>query len=82
MQLIYSLYLQGCGQKEIARRLMLRGERHRQLELNGAAEKSGIRTKPVMASFLWTYASVKNIPGGEGVHSACLNEPPQRIQQR
>ena len=53
VQLVYSLYLQGRGQKEIARRLlMLRGERHRRSSgLNGAAEKSGIRTKPVMGSF-------------------------------
>lgn len=47
-----SLYLQGCGQKEIAGGLMLRGERHRRSsELNGAAEKSGIRTRPVTGSF-------------------------------
>ena len=51
VQLIYSLYLQGCGQKEIARGSTLRGEKHRRSSgLNGAAEKFGIRTKPVMGS--------------------------------
>ena len=51
VQLIYSLYLQGCGQKEIARRLNAAGRRHRRSsELNGAAERSGIRTKPVTVS--------------------------------
>ena len=51
VQLIYSLYLQGCGQKEIARRLNAAGRKHRRSSgLNGAAEKSGIRTKPVMGS--------------------------------
>ena len=41
----------GVGRKRLPGGLMLRGERHRRSsELNGAAERSGIRTKPVTVS--------------------------------
>ncbi len=52
VQLIYALYLQGCGQKKRSPGgLILRGEKHRRSSgLNGAAKKSGIRTKPVTVS--------------------------------
>ena len=51
VQLIYSLYLGGAGRKRLPGGLMLRGERHRRSSsMNGTAERSGIRTKPVMGS--------------------------------
>ena len=62
MQLIYSLYLQGCGQKEIARRLNAAG---RKTPAQLRAERCGREVRQTHKTrdgqFLWTYASVKNI---------------------
>ena len=62
VQLIYSLYLQGCGQKEIARRLNSLG---RKTPAQIMAERIGYDSqkphKTRDGQFLWTYASVKNI---------------------
>ena len=62
VQLIYSLYLQGCGQKEISRRLNAM-ERKTPAQLR--AERCGREVrhthKTREGQFLWTYASVKNI---------------------
>ncbi len=62
VQLIYALYLQGCGQKEIARRLNRLG---RKTPAQIMAERLGYDgQKPHKTrdgQFLWTYASVKNI---------------------
>lgn len=62
MQIIYSLYLQGCGQKEIARRLNAMG---RKTPAQLRAEKCGREFQPTHKTrdeqFLWTYASVKNV---------------------
>ena len=62
VQLIYSLYLQGCGQKEISRRLNVM-ERKTPAQLR--AERCGREVRQTHKTrdgqFLWTYASVKNI---------------------
>ena len=62
VQLIYALYLQGCGQKEIARRLNSFG---RKTPVQIRAERLGYDSqkphKTRDGQFLWTYASVKNI---------------------
>ena len=62
VQIIYSLYLQGCGQKEIARRLNTMG---RKTPAQLRAEKWGrefqLSYKTRDGQFLWTYASVKNV---------------------
>ena len=62
VQLIYSLYLQGCGQKEIARRLNAAG---RKTPAQVRAERCGREVRQTHKTrdgqFLWTYASVKNI---------------------
>lgn len=62
VQLIHSLYLQGCGQKEIARRLNTAG---RKTPAQLRAERCGREVRQTHKTrdgqFLWTYASVKNI---------------------
>ena len=62
VQSIYSLYLQGCGQKEIARRLNDTG---RKTPAQLRAEKCGREVKATHKTsdgqFVWTYASVKNV---------------------
>ena len=62
VQRIYALYLQGCGQKEIARRLNGLG---RKTPAQIRAERLGYDSqkphKTRDGQFLWTYASVKNI---------------------
>ena len=62
VQLIYSLYLQGCGQKEIARRLNSLG---RKTPAQIMAERIGYDSqkphKTRDGQFLWTYVSAKNI---------------------
>ena len=62
VQIIYSLYLHGCGQKEIARRLNAMG---RKTPAQLRAEKCGREFQPTHKTrdgkFLWTYASVKNV---------------------
>ena len=62
VQIIYSLYLQGCGQKEIARRLNAAG-RKTPAQLRAERCGRGVRHthKTRDGQFLWTYTSVKNI---------------------
>ena len=62
VQLIYALYLQGCGQKEIARKLNSLGRKppaQIRTERLGYASQKPHKTRD--GQFLWTYASVKNI---------------------
>lgn len=62
VQLIYSLYLQGCGQKEIARRLNAAGRKTpAQLRAERCGREARHTHKTRDGQFLWTYASVKNI---------------------
>ena len=62
VQLVYSLYLQGCGQKEIARRLNAAG---RKTPAQLRAERCGREVRHTHKTrdgrFLWTYTIVKNI---------------------
>ena len=62
VQHIYSLYLQGCGQKEISRRINAMG---RKTPVQLRAERCGKEVRQTHKTrdgqFLWTYASVKNI---------------------
>lgn len=62
VQLVYSLYLQGCGQKEIARRLNAAGRKTpAQLRAERCGREVRHTHKTRDGQFLWTYASVKNI---------------------
>ena len=62
VQLIYSLYLQGCGQKEIARRLNAAGRKTpAQLRAERCGREVWHTHKTRDGQFLWTYTSVKNI---------------------
>ena len=62
VQLIYALYLQGCGQKEIARRLNRLGRKTpAQIMTERLGYDSQKPHKTRGGQFLWTYASVKNI---------------------
>ena len=62
VQLIYALYLQGCGQKEIARKLNVMGRKTpAQLRTERCGKEVRQTHKTRDGQFLWTYASVKNI---------------------
>lgn len=62
VQIIYSLYLQGCGQKEIARRLNAMGRKTpAQLRAEKCGREFQLSRKTRDGQFLWTYASVKNV---------------------
>ena len=62
VQIIYSLYLQGCGQKEIARRLNAMGRKTpAQLRAEKCGREFQLSHKTRDGQFLWTYASVKNV---------------------
>ena len=71
---IYSLYLHGCGQKEIARRLNSLG---RKTPAQIRAERLGYDSqkshKTRDGQFLWTYASVKNILTEEAYTGVLIN---------
>ena len=74
VQLIYSLYLQGCGQKEIARRLNTAG---RKTPAQLRAERCGREVRQTHKTrdgqFLWTYASVKNVLAEEAYTGVLVN---------
>ena len=74
VQLIYALYLQGCGQKEIARRLNSLG---RKTPAQIRAERLGYDSqkshKTRDGQFLWTYASVKNVLAEEAYTGVLIN---------
>ena len=62
VQIIYSLYLQGHGQKEIARRLNAMGRKTpAQLRTERCGREVQHTHKTRDGQFLWTYASVKNV---------------------
>ena len=74
VQIIYSLHLQGCGQREIARRLNTLG---RKTPAQLRAEKCGREVKSTHKTrdgqFLWTYASVKNVLVEEAYTGVLVN---------
>lgn len=62
VQLIYSLYLQGNGQKETARKLNTMGRKTpAQLRAERCGREVQHTHKTRDGQFLWTYASVKNV---------------------
>lgn len=62
VQIIYALYLQGNGQKEIARRLNTMGRKTpAQLRAERCGREFQHTHKTRDGQFLWTYASVKNV---------------------
>ena len=74
VQLIYSLYLQGCGQKEIARRLNAAGRKTpAQLRAERCGREVRHTHKTRDGQFLWTYASVKNILTEEAYTGVLIN---------
>ena len=74
VQLIYSLYLQGRGQKEIARRLNAAGRKTpAQLRAERCGREVRHTHKTRDGQFLWTYASVKNILTEEAYTGALNN---------
>ena len=74
VQLIYSLYLQGCGQKEIARRLNAVGRKTpAQLRAERCGREVRHTHKTRDGQFLWTYASVKNILMEEAYTGVLVN---------
>ena len=74
VQLIYSLYLQGCGQKEIARRLNSLGRKTpAQIRTERLCYDSQKPHKTRDGQFLWTYASVRNILVEEAYTGVLIN---------
>ena len=74
VQLIYSLYLQGCGQKEIARKLNSLGRKTpAQIMTERLGYDSQKPHKTRDGQFLWTYASVKNILVEEAYTGVLVN---------
>ena len=74
VQIIYSLYLQGCGQKEIARRLNAVGRKTpAQLRAERCGREVRHTHKTRDGQFLWTYASVKNILVEEAYTGVLIN---------
>ncbi|MGO5115377.1 recombinase family protein [Candidatus Avoscillospira sp. LCP25S3_F1] len=74
VKLIYSLYLQGCGQKEIARRL---NELGRKTPAQLRAEQCGREVRAAHKTrdghYIWTYASVKNVLTEEAYTGVLIN---------
>ena len=71
---IYALYLQGCGQKEIARRLnALDCKTPAQLWTEQIGHDARKTHKTGDGKFLWTYASVKNILTEEAYTGVLIN---------
>lgn len=74
VRMIYSLYLQGFGQKEIARRL---NELDRKTPAQIRAEQCGREVRAAYKTrdnrYLWTYASVKNVLTEEAYTGVLIN---------
>ena len=74
VQLIYALYLQGCGQKKIARRLNSLGRKTpAQIMTERLGYDSQKPHKTRDGQFLWTYASVKNVLVEEAYTGVLVN---------
>ena len=74
VQLIYSLYLQDCGQKEIARKLNSLGRKTpAQIMTERLGYDSQKPHKTRDGQFLWTYASVKNVLVEEAYTGVLVN---------
>ena len=74
VQIIYSLYLQGHGQKEIARRLNALGRKTpAQLRAEQCGREVCAASKTKDGRYVWTYASVKNILVEEAYTGVLIN---------
>ena len=74
VQIIYSLYLQGHGQKEIARRLNALGQKTpAQLRAEQCGREVCAASKSKDGRYVWTYASVKNILVEEAYTGVLIN---------
>lgn len=74
VQIIYSLYLQGLGQKEIARRLNALGRKTpAQLRAEQCGREVCAASKSKDGRYVWTYASVKNILVKEAYTGVLIN---------
>ena len=74
VQIIYSLYLQGHGQKDIARRLNALGQKTpAQLRAEQCGREVCTARKTSNGRYVWTYASVKNILVEEAYTGVLIN---------
>ena len=74
VQIIYSLYLQGHGQKEIAHRLNALGQKTpAQLRAEQCGREVCTARKTSNGRYVWTYASVKNILVEEAYTGVLIN---------
>ena len=74
VKLVYSLYLRGCGQKEIARRLNELGRKTpAQLRAEQCGREPRATHKTQDGCYLWTYASVKNVLAEEAYTGVLIN---------
>lgn len=74
VQIIYSMYLQGRGQKEIARRLNAMGKKTpAQLHTEQCGREVQKTHKTREGRWLWTYASVKNVLVEEAYTGVLVN---------
>ena len=74
VRIIYALYLEGCGQKEIARQLNGLGRKTpAQLRAEHCGREVRAAHKTQDGKYLWTYASVKNILVEEAYTGALVN---------
>ena len=74
VRMIYSLYLQGFGQKEIARRLNDLGRKTpAQLRAEQCGREVRVTHKTRDNRYLWTYASVKNVLTEEAYTRVLIN---------
>ena len=74
VRIIYALYLEGCGQREIARRLNVLGRKTpAQLRAERCGREVRATYKTRDGKYLWTYASVKNILVEESYTGVLVN---------
>ena len=74
VRMVYSLYLQGHGQKEIARRLNALGQKTpAQLRAEQCGREVCTARKTSNGRYVWTYASVKNILVEEAYTGVLIN---------
>lgn len=74
VRMVYSLYLQGLGQKEIARRLNALGRKApAQLRAEQCGKEVCAASKTSDGRYVWTYASVKNILVEEAYTGVLIN---------
>ena len=74
VRLIYDYYLQGIGQKEIARRLNCLGRKTpAQLRAERYGREFYASRKDQSGQFVWTYVSVKNVLMEEGYTGVLIN---------